>query len=253
MQGPPGFQYSMLEGEPALAFRQDGAGIGKPGMLFLPGFFSNMTGTKAGFLAERCQAAGRVLTRFDYRGHGFSGGRFEDGTIGGWLDDALRVFDAVTKGPQVLVGSSMGGWIMLLLALKRPDRVAGLVGLAPAPDFTEDLLWKKLSAGQREEMQKHGVIHEKSEYEDAVIPLTLRLVEEGRRHCLLDGPMAITCPVRILQGMRDQDVPWGWALRCAESIKGGDVRVTLIKDGDHRLSRPEDLDLLWREIENVAS
>ncbi|HVY12350.1 MAG TPA: alpha/beta hydrolase [Alphaproteobacteria bacterium] len=252
MDFPPDFQYSTLEGEPPLAYRQDGKGIAQPGLFFLPGFFSNMTGTKASFLAEKAALSGRMLTRLDYRGHGFSQGRFDEGCISDWLEDALAIFDKVTEGPQILVGSSMGGWIMLLLALARPKRVAGLVGLAAAPDFTEDLVWKNLPPARQKEMLQKGVIYETSEYDDSSVPYTLKLIEDGRKHMLLNKPIPVNCPVRLIQGMEDKDVPWGWALRIAEKLQSPDVRVTLLKNSDHRLSAPADLELIWQQIEGLC-
>jgi pimeloyl-ACP methyl ester carboxylesterase len=251
MKLAPDFQYSTLSSEPHLAFRQDGKGKKQPGLLFLPGFFSDMTGTKASFLAEKCVQSGRVLTRFDYRGHGFSGGVFEESTIGDWLEDAATILEKVAQGPQILVGSSMGGWIMLLLAIRFPARVAGLVGVAVAPDFTEDLLWKQLAPAQQKEMREKGVYYEASEYDELPVPYTWKLVEEGRKHLLLNKPIPYAGPVRLMQGMQDKDVPWGWALRCAEMLESKNMRVTLVKEGDHRLSRPEDLELLWQEIESI--
>jgi pimeloyl-ACP methyl ester carboxylesterase len=192
-----------------------------------------------------------VLTRFDYRGHGFSGGVFEESTIGDWLEDAATILEKVAQGPQILVGSSMGGWIMLLLAIRFPARVAGLVGVAVAPDFTEDLLWKQLAPAQQKEMREKGVYYEASEYDELPVPYTWKLVEEGRKHLLLNKPIPYAGPVRLMQGMQDKDVPWGWALRTAEMLESKNMRVTLVKEGDHRLSRPEDLELLWREIESI--
>ncbi len=200
-----------------------------------------MGGTKASALADHCRRAGRPLLRFDYFGHGASSGEFRAGTIGRWLEDALVVLDRLTQGPQVLVGSSMGGWIALLAALARPGRVAGLVGIAAAPDFTEDLIWDRLDAEQRRRLQASGVLMAPSAYEDEPIPITWRLVEEGRRHLLLRGPIGLACPVRLLHGMRDPDVPYRTALRLAERLTRAATVVELIADGDHRLSRPQDL------------
>ncbi len=224
----------------------------QPGIVFLPGFRSDMQGSKALALREHCAATGRALLRFDYSGHGGSAGRFEDGTIGQWAADAIEVFDALTDGPQLLVGSSMGGWIALLLARARPDRVAGLVGIAPAPDFTETLMWPALSEAQRAEIMTAGVLRLPSEYGEPT-PITRALIEDGKRQNVMDGPIPLKAPVRILQGMRDPDVPWKHALRLAEALAGDDVRIHLIKDGDHRLSRPEDLALLTRTVESLLA
>jgi pimeloyl-ACP methyl ester carboxylesterase len=223
-----------------------------PGVVFLGGFASDMTGTKATFLESHCRKRGQAFVRFDYFGHGRSSGRFADGTIGRWRDDALAVIDRLTQGPQILVGSSMGGWLMLLAALARPRRIAGLVGIAAAPDFTEALMWAELSPAAREQLLRTGQWLEPSRY-GPDLPITRRLIEEGRRHLLLDAPVAIAAPVRLLHGMADPDVPWRWALRIAERLTGADVVVTLIKDGDHRLSRPEDLARLAATVDELSS
>ncbi|QYU67039.1 alpha/beta fold hydrolase [Leptolyngbya sp. 15MV] len=220
----------------------------QPGVVFLPGFRSDMRGTKAMFLHAHCAAHGRGYLRFDYSGHGESAGRFEDGTIGQWAADAIAAFDALTEGPQVLVGSSMGGWIALLLARARPDRIAGLIGLAPAPDFTQKLMWPAFDAAERATIQDHGVLHLPSQYGEPT-PITRALIEDGARHNVLDAPIPLRCPVRILQGMEDPDVPWQHALRLVEALDSRDVRLHLIKDGDHRLSREADLRLLAETLE----
>jgi len=212
-----------------------------PTVAFLGGFRSDMTGTKAEFLAGWCEARGAPFLRFDYSGHGASEGLFADGTIGRWAADAACVVDALASGPQVLVGSSMGGWIALLLAARRAPHA--LVGIAPAPDFTEDLMWAEFTPAIRATIERDGVWHRPSDY-GAPYPITRALIEEGRRNLLLRGTMALDVPVRILQGMDDPDVPWRHALRIADAIAGGDLRITFIKDGDHRLSRPADLALL---------
>jgi pimeloyl-ACP methyl ester carboxylesterase len=222
----------------------------QPGVVFLPGFRSDMEGSKAIALRDHCAAAGRALLRFDYGGHGTSAGRFEDGTIGQWAADAIAVLDALTEGPQLLVGSSMGGWIALLAARARPGRVAGLIGLAPAPDFTTELMWPAFSDAQRAEIMENGVLHLPSQYGEPT-PITRALIEDGPRHNLLDAPIPLRCPVRILQGMRDPDVPWRHALRLVDALEGADVRLHLIKDGDHRLSRPEDLALLTQTLDQM--
>jgi pimeloyl-ACP methyl ester carboxylesterase len=187
------------------------------------------------------------MLRFDYSGHGASGGAFTDGTIGRWLEDALCVIDRISSGRLVLVGSSMGGWIGLKVALARPDRVAGLVGIAAAPDFTETLIWQAMMPDERGRLTREGYLDVPSQY-GPPLRITRALIEDGRNHLLLDGPIPLTVPVRLLQGMRDPDVPWETALRLAERITGEDVRVTLLKDAEHRLSRPEDLALLKRTV-----
>lgn len=214
-----------------------------PAVVFLPGFRSDMTGDKASHLARFCEERGHAMLRFDYSGHGASEGVFEQGTIGRWTEDALALIDGLTEGPLVLVGSSMGGWIALLAAVARPARVTALIGVAAAPDFTERLMWAAMAEPERAQLLRDGVLHVPSEYGDPY-PITRGLIEEGRRHLLLDSPIDLSCPVRLLHGQRDTSVPWETALRIAEGLAGNDVRVTLVKDGDHRLSRPRDLALL---------
>ena len=210
-----------------------------------------MAGTKATFLDEISAARGLGCTRFDYSGHGASSGRFEDGTIGAWVEDAIAIIDRVADGPLVLVGSSMGGWIMLLAALARPNRIAGLIGLAPAPDFTEALIWNRLSDEERDRLLGAGRLETPSAYADEPTIITRALIEEGRRHLLLSAPIGIRRPVRLLHGMADPDVPHRLSLELAERLVGNDVRVTLIKNGDHRLSRTEDLALLGDTLEDL--
>jgi len=223
-----------------------------PGVIFLGGFMSDMTGTKATALQAHCRTHGRAFIRFDYQGHGQSSGAFRDGTIGAWRDDALAVIDELAEGPQILVGSSMGGWIALLAALARPDRVVGLVGIAAAPDFTRDLMWDSYSEADRETLKSKGFLEEPSEYSDDPYVISLRLIEEGYDHILLDGPVGLTCPVRLLQGMQDNDVPWETALRLADRLTSDDVVVTLVKGGDHRLSTPADLERLFRAVDDLC-
>src|SRR5690606_6235599 len=224
----------------------------RPGVVFLGGFASDMTGTKATALEAFCRARGQAFLRFDYTGHGQSSGAFEEGTIGRWTADALAALDELTAGPQILVGSSMGGWIMLLVALARPERLAGLVGIAAAPDFTEDLVWAALTPEERETLLRDGAVRRPSAYDPEPYPFTRALIEEGRNHLLLRAPIDITCPVRLLQGMRDPDVPWQTALRLTERLTGDDVHLLLIKDGDHRLSRPANLDRLFAAVAELS-
>ncbi len=204
---------------------------------------SDMTGDKAMAVEAWCAAAGRACLRLDYSGHGGSGGRFVDGHIGRWTEDALFLIDRFAAGPIVLVGSSMGGWIALNVALRRAEHVVGLVGIAAAPDFTETLMWPAFSAAQRETLLSVGELRIPSQYGGEQI-ITRDLIEDGRRHLLLNGSIGLRCPVRLLQGQRDPDVPWPTALRIAEHLESDDVRVIIIKDGDHRLSRPQDIDVL---------
>jgi pimeloyl-ACP methyl ester carboxylesterase len=231
--------------------RRDGAG---PGVFWLGGFKSDMGGTKAVALDDWAAAAGRACLRFDYSGHGESEGAFTDGTIGRWLEDSLAVFGACASGPQVLVGSSMGGWLALLLtrALRAQSMarasVAGLVLIAPAVDFTEELMWKRMPAAVRRELEQNGSWTRPSAYADEGYVITRRLIEEGRDHLLLGGLIETGCPVRILQGVQDTDVPWQHATALSSRLAHDDVVLTLVKDGDHRLSRPEDIERLLAAV-----
>lgn len=222
-----------------------------PTFVFLCGFHSEMNGTKGAYLARWAAETERSFLRFDYSGHGRSDGRFEDGTIGRWRDDALAVIDAASTGPLVLIGSSMGGWMALLTALARPQRVRALLLIAPAPDFTDALLWKNLPEAARAEIMTTGQWMRPSAYE-APYPITRPLIEEGRDHLLLGKSIPFNGAVRILQGEADPDVPWRHALALAGDLASKDVVFTLIKDGDHRLSRPQDLARLITAAEELA-
>ena len=244
---------------PEILARPDGATIayhrlagGAPGIVFLGGYRSDMTGTKALFLQDYCQQRGRAYVRFDYFGHGASSGDFALGTVGRWRDDAIAVIDSLTTGPQILVGSSMSGWIMLLAALARPERLAALVGIAGAPDFTEELLWPRLTPAQRETLMREGRVVLPSDYDPAGYLYTRALIEDGRRHLLLGKPIALDMPARLLHGMRDESVPWRLSLRLAERLSSSDVAVTLVKDGDHRLSKPAELALLAQTLDALT-
>lgn len=213
-----------------------------PGVVFLGGFRSDMTGTKAAFLRDWAARQGRAFLRFDYSGHGQSGGDFEDGCIGDWAADA-RAALALTEGKQVLVGSSMGGWIALLLARAWPEKVAGLVGIAAAPDFTEDLMWQAFSEAERARLMAEGRIERRSDY-GTPDPITRRLIEDGRQQLVLRTPLNLPFPVRLLQGTADVDVPPSVALRLMDHATGPDIRLTLVKGADHRFSTPECLELI---------
>jgi hypothetical protein len=233
-------------GRPTLAWRRcEGSATAGPTVLWFGGYRSDMTGTKAQALADWALAAGRDFLRFDWSGHGESEGAFEDGTITSWREDALAVIDDLTQGPLLIVGSSMGGWLALLAALARPERLAGLVLIAPAADFTSALVEPSLNTAARAALARDGV------WTDADgQSYTRSLIEDGRRWTLLPGPIPVHTPVRILQGGRDEAVPWRHALAAAEALSGDDVVFTLVKDGDHRLSRPQDI---ARLIETVAN
>ena len=229
--------------------RSDGATIaynyitGKsPGVVFLSGFMSDMTGIKAMTLEEHCKARGQPFLRFDYTGHGQSSGVFTEGTIGHWVEDAIFAIEKLTKGPQLLVGSSMGGWIMLLVALRMKERVCALIGLAAAPDFTEDLIDNELTEKQHQMMTRDGFVEVSCDYnEGEPYTITQKLIDDGRNNLLLRADISLSQPVRLIQGLRDSDVPWETALRLQEKLTSTDVEVSLIKDGDHRLSEPGDL------------
>lgn len=218
--------------------RQAGA---SPTFVWLGGFKSDMAGTKAAALAEWAHDRGQSLVRFDYSGHGRSGGRFEDGTISRWLGDALAVIDALTAGPLVLVGSSMGGWLALLAARARPERVKALLLIAPAADFTERLLWASLPADARRQIEDTGRWERASAYDPEPYVITRALIEDGRKHLLMIGPIRFDGPVHILQGGRDPDVPAAHARALADLIQAPALTFELIEDGDHRLSRPGDI------------
>ena len=241
---------SLSRGDHRIAFEQITGQ--QPGVMFCGGFMSDMTGSKASTLAAHCAAHDRACVRFDYSGHGASEGRFVDGSIGQWRDDALAVLDALTTGPQVIVGSSMGGWIALLLALARPERMRGLVLLAPAPDFTQAIWDDELAAAERERLQLDGFVERPSEYSTEPYVITRQLIEDGRRHLLLGQPIEVRCPVRILHGMRDSDVPWRRSVTLIEQLQGDDATLTLLKSGDHRLSTPDDLARLTATVDALC-
>lgn len=248
MQSP---QYLRLPDDSRLAYTHH-AGSG-PGILFLSGFNSDMQGNKALALDAWCRQRGRQFTRFDYFGHGQSSGAVEEGCIGRWRDDALTVLDQVTEGPQLLVGSSMGGWIMLLVALQRPQRLRGLVGLAAAPDFTARLA-QNLSPSQRQQLAATGYADLPNCYDDGEpYRIGRHMLEEGAAHLLLGSEIAVDLPVRLIHGQRDDDVPWQLSLELAQRLRSADVEVQLVKSGDHRLSEPADLQRLRAVVEQLLT
>lgn len=243
-QEPAFIDVGTGEGARRIAVRaRDG---GQPGLFWLGGFNSDMQGTKALALDGWAAEHGRACVRFDYSGHGESGGKFADGTIGRWLEESLAIFSRFCEGPQVVIGSSMGGWMALLLARELARgaagraSLAGLVLIAPAPDFTEALMWNGFPPEVREEITAKGVWHRPSQYGEPY-PITRALIEEGRNHLLLGSKIEVGCPVRILQGAQDPDVPWQHAFALAHRLPSDDVVLTMIQDGDHRLSRPQDI------------
>lgn len=242
--------------DPLTFARQDGqtiayrrlAGRG-PGILWLGGFHSDMLGSKAQALSAWAMREGRAFLRFDYFGHGESSGEFQNGTISRWRADALAVLDGLTEGPQILVASSMGGWIATLLAQLRPERVAGLLLIAPAPDFTEDLIWAKMPPDIRQTVMEKGLwLHDCPP--DAPCPITRGLIEDGRNNLVLHSAVTVNGPVRILHGSADQDVPWRQGVRLVDCLQG-DVTFTLVKGADHRMSSPANLALIERTLETL--
>lgn len=237
----PDLAYIFSEGDPTL-----------PTVMFLTGFRSDMYGTKALYLEEACRKRNQPYIRFDYRGHGRSGGRFEDGTIGLWTQDALDILESLTQGPVVAVGSSLGGWIALNIAQRRADRITGLVGIAAAPDFTRSVR-AGLNPEQQSALMRDGYVDLPNDYSDEPYRFTAALLDDGEQYCLLDRAVAISCPVRLIQGMLDDDVEWQTAHRIKNAIVApSDADVFLVEQGDHRLSRPEDLALIDRQVRAVS-
>lgn len=255
--GPPSFYPLTCHPGVRLAWRKVAAdATGKPGIVWLGGFRSDMLSTKAERIAGLARADGRAFLRFDYSGHGESEGDFEQGTIGGWVAESLEMIRALTQGPQVLVGSSMGGWIALLVARQlaasgEADRLGGMVLIAPAVDFTEELMWAQFPQAIRREIETTGRWLRPTHYAPEPYPVTRALIEDGRRQLLFGKPIRSHCPVHILQGMQDPDVPWTHAMKLVEHLAGDPVAVTLVKDGDHRLSREEDIVRLLAAIRDL--
>ncbi|WP_287885079.1 MULTISPECIES: alpha/beta fold hydrolase [Paracoccus] len=242
LEGPQGrrIAYNRIEGQ-------------GPGVVFLGGFRSDMQGTKALWLEDWARARGRAFLRFDYSGHGESSGMFEEGAIGDWFADAMAAIRGLTEGRQVLVGSSMGGWIGLLLARTMPERLAGLVTVAAAPDFTERGYWVGFSAAERAALLERGRVEQPSDYGDAPYVITRRLIEDGRDHLVLDQPLPLPFPVRFLQGTEDADVPMSWALDLLAHGKGEDMRLVLVKGADHRFSTADCLALIGDALDEVLA
>ncbi len=235
-----------------------GEGVRAPGLVWLGGFASDMLSTKASFLDAWAAERGRSFLRFDYSGHGESAGRFEDGCIGDWLEQSAAIFERSTDGPQIVIGSSMGGWLALLLARRLAEkgeekRLAGLILLAPAVDFTEELIWKNADEATRREIMETGAWRRASQYSPEPTPITRRLIEDGRSHLLLGGLIRTHAPVYILQGMADPDVPWRHALTLVERLCADPVTLSFIADGEHRLSRPQDLAQLAAAVELMSA
>ncbi|MCQ4162464.1 alpha/beta hydrolase [Roseomonas sp. GC11] len=221
-----------------------------PTVVFLGGFRSDMEGSKALALRDACAARGQAFLRFDYSGHGISGGAFEEGGIGIWARDAATLIGRLVEGPMLLAGSSMGGWIALLMLREFGARVVGLIGIAAAPDFTKRLMWPSFSPEQQRTIREEGVLLVESPYGPPV-PITRHLIEDGAKNLVLEEAISFSGPVRLLQGMQDREVPWQTATDLAQAITGADIRILLVKDGDHRLSREEDLALLVRTLDDI--
>ena len=231
--------------------RYEGSSKTLPGVIFCGGFRSDMTGTKAIFLEQQCRARHQSFVRFDYTGHGVSSGDFNTGNIGQWRQDALDVFDQLTEGPQIVVGSSMGGWIALLLAVARTKRITGLVGIAPAPDFTEDVFHKEFGEEERRHLLTKGIIYRPNDYGDPY-PLTLQLFEDGKKHLLLHEKIHLPFPVRLIHSKKDTAVPWQKSEDILRQLICPDAKATIIEDGDHRLSRDEDLVLIDEAVVELS-
>ncbi len=246
-------QFLSLSENVQLAYHKHEGDLSKPGVIFLGGLMSDMTGSKATHLEAYCHQEKLSFIRFDYKGHGQSSGEFTEGSIGTWLSDAQAILDQVANPDQkyILIGSSMGGWIMLLLALANPNRVHALLGIAAAPDFPTKLMWDQLPKEQQQELVEKGIIHLPSDYSDDPYPIRHAFIEESRQHNLLDGKIDITCPVRLLHGMRDEDVPYQFSLDIAHKMTSDDVDVLFIKSGDHRLSSEENLCTLTHVLEEL--
>lgn len=222
------------------------------GIIFLSGFMSDMSGIKATALHEFCQKNSYSYVRFDYFGHGKSSKKFTDCNIGTWKQNVLDVIDNLTTGKQILVGSSMGGWLMLLAALERPERIAGLIGIASAPDFTEHLIWEQMNKQEQQELLTNKIYNLKSEFSDNPYPVTLDLIEEGRKHLLLGKTIPIHCPVRLIHGLKDSDVPSSISTELALNLASSNVKVKMVENGDHRMSTPENIELLCNTLEDMV-
>ena len=240
-----------LDNGKKIAFVRHYSGVAgqSPGIMFLGGFRSDMEGTKACFLESWCKHQGINFIKFDYSGHGLSSGSFEDGCVGEWSADACEVLDTLTSGKQILVGSSMGGWISLLLAKKRPEKVAALIGIAAAPDFTENSMWEGFSKKEKDELNNNGKVLISSDYSDEPLEISKKLIEDGRKNLVLNDTLNFNFPVRLLQGMEDKDVHFMRAIELADHISSGNLSVALIKNADHQFSSPKCLEILKKTIE----
>jgi len=246
-------QKLVLSDHEYIAYHQLKGKPNRPGIIFLGGFMSDMDGTKATFLETFCAAKGYPFVRFDYMGHGKSSGNFIDGTISLWKENVLTILRTLTTGPQLLVGSSMGGWLMLLTALTSPERIAGLVGIASAPDFTETLIWDILPPHIRKHLLSAGLYQLESAYSDTPYPVTRKLIEDGRNHLLLQQPIPLTMPIHLIHGAQDHDVPAHISQTLHDQLLSTDKQITYIQEGDHRLSSPRDLSVIADAIDQMIS
>ena len=229
--------------------KTEGEGVG---VVFLGGFKSDMDGTKAIYLEDWAKSKGRPFLRFDYSGHGKSSESFADGCIGDWADDALEIISELTDGKQILVGSSMGGWMALLMAKRIPELIAGLIGIAAAPDFTEDSMWANFTAAQQETIMRDGQLALENAHSDEPYIITQKLIKDGRNQLILREPLDLPFPVRLLHGTADADVDMSVPLRILDHVTGDDVRLSLIKGADHRFSEPENLSMIRRAVHSVT-
>ena len=254
MSGKTVIRETPEKGEQLIAYQQQlcEAPTDGPGIVFCGGFRSDMTGTKAQALAKWTQEKRQSYTRFDYFGHGASSGVFTEGTMSYWRGDIPHILDHLCEGPQILVGSSFGGWLSLMAALDRPEKVAALVLIAPAVDMTERLMWARFSEKARAKLMDEGLIYDPSEYDPEGYPITRALIEDGRKHLMLDAPIDINIPIRILHGQKDDAVPWELSLELADRLSSTDVELHFIKDGDHRLSEDHEIARLFQLIDSLA-
>ncbi len=244
-----GISYLHLEDDQRLAYiKKDGR---SPGVIFVHGFRSDMNGTKAQFLEQVCLAENRQMTRFDCFGHGQSSGGFEQGTISQWVKNVTDILTHLTQGPQILIGSSMGAWLALRAAALYPSRIAGIITLAAAPDFTEELFWPSLNDIQRQSLEREGICYVKSNESDSSYPITRELIEDGRKHLILTSSLSLDCPVTLIHGMEDHDVPYHYSIKLAHIITSNNISITLRKKSDHRLSSLEDLTVLGSHLRHM--
>lgn len=245
-------EFLSLDDGNQLAYVHSKGNENAPSIIFLGGFMSDMSGTKATALERFCKEKHYSYTRFDYFGHGQSSGKFIDGTIGYWKSNVLSVLDMLPHRKHIVIGSSMGGWLMLLAALARPEKVSALIGVASAPDFTENLIWDVMTDKEKKELTENGIFNQPSDYSESPYPISKQLIEEGRHHLLLNDTIPINCPVRLIHGMKDDDVPYTLSVELTQKLQSDDVQIQLVKRSDHRMSSEEDVALLEKTIETLV-